>query len=535
MDNGSVKVHEAKLMIVGEPGAGKTTLRRKLIDPDAEMPKKQETTRGIDIDKWEYNYEKNNYTVNLWDFGGQEILQSTHQFFMCERALYVLLGDTRTENTDYFDWLHRIELFAGNSPTVIIHNEIGDRNRQINMSKIRKHFSNIPDPMRCNLDKINGTDREKDFYNIVDALKHKIKHLEVIGQEFPKAWIDLRNELEKIHKEGKLHYISSERYFTLCDKFKINKDSALTLSRYLHAIGAILFFDNDPILKHTVILNPEWGTDAVYKVIEDTKVQSNNGKFYKKDIKRIWANPIYKDKYDELLRLMINFKICYKVTNCYILPQLLPYQPEDAKYQWDSDSNLYFEYRYPDYYLNSIMIRFIVVMNEYIESQKTVWCNGVILSKGNDRAEIIADKEIKTIHIRVSGTTRRDFLTIIRKEFDDIHKQYKKLKVEQMVPCNCPDCISSDSPALFEIKTLDKYKQDQIPDIRCSNHPRNLVLISNLLDDFPSISAQEKINYQYIITANEVQINPTDINGDNINCINTMGDRNKLTSSIGAR
>lgn len=486
---GTVKVYEAKLMIVGEPGAGKTSLRRKLNNPFASLPDEDESTRGIDIDIWDYNYDGNHYTVNIWDFGGQEILHSTHQLFMNERALYVLLADSRKENTDYIDWLHKIELFASDSPKIIVHNEKDDRRREINMIQINKRFPGLPEPMQCNLAKINGTSRERDFYNVVDELKHKLKHLDVIGQEFPRSWIELRKKLDNLHK-GNQNYISASKYYALCEELNINSSNALTLGNYLHAIGAILFFTSDPILKHIVILNPEWGTGAVYKVIDDNIVQNNMGKFVKKDLTRIWDNKTYKGKFDELLQLMMNFKICYRANKCYILPQLLPYQPVEKNYKWNKKNNLHFEYQYPDYYLKSIMIRFIVDINEYIESQKAVWRNGVVLKEEKNRAEIIADEKNRTIHIRVCGATRRDLLTIIRKTFDSIHGEYKKLKVEQMVPCNCDVCKESQEPTLYPYSKLINRLSNNKDTIECDKPPYNEIDIQTLVNDFPQIDKE---------------------------------------------
>ena len=39
----------------------------------------------------------------------------------------------------------------------------------------------------------------------------------------------------------------------------------LQLSGYLHDLGVCLHFQDDLILKNTIILKPEWGTAAVYK------------------------------------------------------------------------------------------------------------------------------------------------------------------------------------------------------------------------------------------------------------------------------
>ncbi|MCJ8274621.1 MAG: hypothetical protein MJK04_35130, partial [Psychrosphaera sp.] len=43
---------EAKMLVVGEPGAGKTSLVRKVQDPEADLPEENETTKGIDVKQY---------------------------------------------------------------------------------------------------------------------------------------------------------------------------------------------------------------------------------------------------------------------------------------------------------------------------------------------------------------------------------------------------------------------------------------------------------------------------------------------------
>ncbi len=45
------------------------------------------------------------FRVNIWDFGGQEVYHSTHQFFLTHRSLYLLVADDRKEDTDFNYWL----------------------------------------------------------------------------------------------------------------------------------------------------------------------------------------------------------------------------------------------------------------------------------------------------------------------------------------------------------------------------------------------------------------------------------------------
>jgi hypothetical protein len=107
----STQIYEAKILIVGEGGSGKTSLANKLIDADYELKPEAEdiSTQGIDILQWEFTGRNQQaYKVNIWDFGGQEIYHQTHQFFLTERSLYLLVADSRKEDTDHYFWLQLI-------------------------------------------------------------------------------------------------------------------------------------------------------------------------------------------------------------------------------------------------------------------------------------------------------------------------------------------------------------------------------------------------------------------------------------------
>jgi internalin A len=93
----------------------------------------------------------------------------------------------------------------------------------------------------------------------------------------------------------------------------------------LHDLGVCLHFQDDPLLKKTVILKPSWGTAAVYKVLDNPDVIRSLGRFNRGHLAKIWNEEKYANMQDELLQLMINFKLCYKLKNTgdYIAPQLL--------------------------------------------------------------------------------------------------------------------------------------------------------------------------------------------------------------------
>lgn len=117
------RINELKVLIVGDGGSGKTSLRNILLQRPFNDAEKQ--TQGIDIDKKIIQEEGMTVRLNLWDFGGQVILHSAHQFFLSERSFYILVLDGRKEeDTEY--WLKLIEAFGGSSPVLVVLNKIDE-------------------------------------------------------------------------------------------------------------------------------------------------------------------------------------------------------------------------------------------------------------------------------------------------------------------------------------------------------------------------------------------------------------------------
>ncbi len=84
---------ELKLLLVGRGKAGKTALVKQLA---GEKPDKNESeTHSISIRELMLGCPKGQVRTRAWDFGGQEILHSTHQFFLTERSLYLLVLEPR--------------------------------------------------------------------------------------------------------------------------------------------------------------------------------------------------------------------------------------------------------------------------------------------------------------------------------------------------------------------------------------------------------------------------------------------------------
>ncbi|MET0648784.1 MAG: COR domain-containing protein [Pyrinomonadaceae bacterium] len=472
---GEDHLYEAKLLVVGEGGAGKTSLAKKIENPHYRLKEEEDSTQGIEVIRWSFPMQDGReFRVNIWDFGGQEIYHATHQFFLTKRSLYVLVADTRKEDTNFYYWLNIVEMLSGGSPLLIVKNEKQNRRREINDRQLRGQFENLKETLATNLEDNRGLDR------ILAEVKHYLTGLPHVGSPLPRTWVKVREALEKDAR----NYIGLQEYFDTCERngFK-GSQNKLQLSGYLHDLGVCLHFQEDPLLRKTIILKPRWGTDAVYKVLDNNRVVGNLGKFDREDLADIWRADEYAEMHDELLRLMINFKLCYQIPNSelYIAPQLLT--ENQPHYEWDEAGNVLLRYTY-EFMPKGILTQFIVAMHRMIagEGQGLVWRSGVIVEDGPTRAEVIEYYGRREIRIRVVGRRRKELMTVVSYELDKIHASYNRLRYSKLIPCNCAKCGSSQEPHFYPAEVLRQFIDDAEEHIQCQKSYR-MVAVRGLLDD----------------------------------------------------
>jgi internalin A len=427
----SAPLNEAKVLILGQGGVGKTSLVNRLLH--GIYDDKQNKTEGINVNKWYINIDNENIRLNVWDFGGQEIMHATHQFFLTKRSLYILLLDARQGEKDsrLEYWLKIIQTYGGDSPILLAINKTDQHQIQLNEKFLLKKYPNI-----------------KGFYNIscktengLDALKTEIEaqinELPHVHDILPKTWFDLKQQLENMRRD----FISFNDYLKTCKKHNITESKLQhILIKLLHDLGIVLNFRDDekrPQLRNVNILKPSWATDAIYKLINCNILFKNKGVLEIKQLNNLLDNKRYpEDKHHVLLELMEKFELCFKMPDMaqesYLIADLL--DPQEPDTDWDYDNCLQFEYHY-DVLPSSVFSRFLVRVHEYI-SQKTYWLTGVMLVHENNKALIKADIEDKKIMIWVNGTTetRRVLLGIIRGHFKVIHNSFAKLIIKELVP-----------------------------------------------------------------------------------------------------
>ena len=289
---GKSKLYEAKLLLVGEPGAGKTSLLKKLCDENYPIPnKKEESTVGIRIRTgWAFPFLQDNkieFTGNLWDFGGQEIQYMTHQFFLTSRALYVLVADDRKQLTNFDYWFEIIKLLGNGSPVLVVLNENQYRSiTNFDYDNFRKYYEKEFTIERC---EVNLADQNLDRFRVVRSKIHQMLcELPHVGDELPAQWPKIRQELDKCREKK---YIPVDEYAQICREHHIEKrEDQLVLSQYLHDLGIILHFQDDANLGGTIFLNPQWCVDAVYTILDSDHAKNNHGRFTQDWMFELWRD-----------------------------------------------------------------------------------------------------------------------------------------------------------------------------------------------------------------------------------------------------
>jgi len=430
------RLNEAKMLVVGDGKVGKSSVVERLLHDSFDPGK--ETTLGVEINdemkvvQSEVRGEGEPVRLNIWDFGGQEIQHSTHQFFMTTRSLYLLVVDARKGdqlgNIEY--WLKLIESFGGASPIVVVVNQIDQLRGQRPLNLDRKALQdkyNIRDFVETSCATGEG------IAALNAAIAREVERLKHVRDVWPREWLAVKRRL----KDTRDDYIPVEKYLDICGEEGLkDKDLQMSLLGLLHDLGVVIRFPGD-----TQVLNPRWVTQGVYGLLTSARLVKTQGQLELKDVGEILAGlPDAGERYPphthrRLIEVMKDFELCFEFTDRpghYLIPRHL--HDNELDIPWDGTEALKFQYHYVETLPDSIVSRFIVRMNQYITKQY-YWKNGVFLHSGGNRAKVKADLVDRVIFISVAGReqTRRAFLAVIRSAFDEINSNFK-INIEQMIP-----------------------------------------------------------------------------------------------------
>ncbi|NEZ68037.1 TIR domain-containing protein [Leptolyngbyaceae cyanobacterium CCMR0082] len=421
-------LNEAKLILVGFGAVGKTSLVNRLVYERFYKGEKQ--TEGIQITPWHLQLaNKENVRLHIWDFGGQEIMHSTHQFFLTERSLYLLVLNGRQghEDADADYWLNLIKSFGADSSIIVVLNKIREHPFDVNRLDLQQKY-----PIRefIYTDCEDGTGIKQLYQTIL----HEVERLKDLRVPFSQSWFDIKDRLASMRED----YLTFERYRKICcengENDPLEQDN---LSGHLHRLGIALNYKEDPRLQHTHILNPHWVTEGIYAILNAEILATQKGELLVGDLTRILDVIKYPpERHSLLLELMRKFELCFRFPedDCrYLIPERLDKQQPPKVEDFKPEECLNFQYHYPTL-PEGLLPRFIV-RSHILSRDLSRWRTGVILEKEGNLALVKADIQARKVIISIMGpvASRRRLLAIIRSDFEHIHSSFK-FQVEEMVP-----------------------------------------------------------------------------------------------------
>jgi len=434
LEAASRPLNEAKLIVVGSGGVGKTTLVKRLLSEHYD--EFTEATHGIEVSEWQIRLaSQEKVHLHLWDFGGQEVLHATHRFFMTQRSLYLVVLDTSQGpwvEADY--WLKLVESYGADdngevSPVLVVLNKIKDRHFDLDRQELQRKYPFIRGFVSTDCSDNTG------IAELRAAIIRETNELRHLRYRFPAAWFVIKDALSSLRR----NYQSFDKYRQICIANGLaDVQEQESLASCLHDLGIALNYRDEPRLRDTQVLNPRWMTKGIYAIFHSPQVASQSGKVRLSDAPNILDRAEYpQHMHAFLFELMRKFELCFSFPDNqteYLIPELLPRDapPEAAEFQ--ADRCLNFQYRYP-VLPPGLLPRFIVRTHSLSEGQPR-WRTGVILLQDKNRALVRADMLDQRVLISISGpmSDRRGLLAVIRSHFEEINTAVSKLKPEALVP-----------------------------------------------------------------------------------------------------
>ena len=489
LEKGRKWLDESRIIILGDKGSGKTSLARRLQSIDSEMPSIQESTPGVDTLFWKIENNNEPIQARIWDFAGHTVTHAAHQFFLSERCLYILVYDGRTDRQDRLDyWLQHMENYGGKESKALILVNKRDRHAvKLKENYLKRNYQiegiyyfSIQDDFK---------ELEQFRFEVADYL---VNNPSWSKQQIPISFYKVKEELESLFQEASkddcIDFIKKDQFEVIAKKHEID-DSNFLLDA-LHHLGISLWYKQMEKY-NTLVLNPEWITFGVYRLI-NWAANQNRFDLYLKDFKTAFSDEIARYpsemSHEFLFDLMKHYELAYQAEGLpqLIIPHLLQEDLPDGLPTFPEKDTLKERYKADQPLLPNTISRFIVRHHKQIKDPNWLWRYGVILEDGKGSTALI-EEEDRMITVSVVGVQKTEFITTLRGTLNDIFKDYQVKKPELQYKIERGSTGSSELAGsntsnelwLSEATILSHAAEKQPildPDTRKKIHPEPIVL-----------------------------------------------------------
>ena len=597
---GCEQIYRMKIMLVGQENVGKTSLLRSLTEFIANKRKvissnssagidktlssatglTSMSTDGIDIGQLDFkvqikNEPGNNSTLlsggsggsgglsgssirrqtgsitkakvdlSVWDFAGQEIYYTTHQFFLSDRALYIVVFNMakNEEDSRVEYWLKSINARVPDAPILIVGTHADDpictKEYQNDVLKAlqNKYCSQYPNIFGIHAISCISQDG---ILSLDDLIQNVVISQPFMGENIPRTFIELENLINVEKLERKPPVISWDEFTNFGRICNIRDQNHLSAAAsWLHNMGTIIYFQKHEGLNDIVILDPQWLTDVMSSIITTKHAFVKNGVLQHSTLPQLWRAPEFPPYlHSILLNLLEKFEISYYLrstqdksiedkslqiyTGKSLVPSLLPDNRPNIEKFWShfpdhNEKQFGRKYKFgfiPHGFISRLFVRIL-----HFAEPTVFWKNGMLVEHNDDaQSSTISDSLIqgyfailiearpaqKIIEITIRGSAEKLAQLIIETVDNLIHGWYS-IRVDIEVPCI--HCIrdNSYSPFMFTIESCEQAAIDGKAFIKCSDIRD--IRLDELVPDIAMIHVKDcKLDHDELVIDKEIGV-----------------------------
>ncbi len=360
-------LNRVRTIFIGYGEAGKTSLIRAL-HGEIVIPGKEPMTPGIAIRDWDVPGTE--IKAHFWDFGGQVMFHSTHQFFLRSSCVYVVVLNARTdikdsEQAEY--WLQHIKIFGGNAPVLLVGNKADEAGINLQLQTLTEKYPNIRGYFPVSCTHAQSTYKAQ-FDCFVQALTAELQNVGMHLVLFTPAQEQVLEELRQDSLEQA--FLSEDKFNAICDRHQVSNEGDLDrawLVDIFDKLGVMLHFDDLKDFHNSYMLNPRWLTWGIY-----TLINAKQARLTSNDVLKLLKDTPVKDEYEHLLsypgdkclfliKAMQKFKLCYplsKQNNTVLIPALLAGELPHFLAEFKSDEVLHFEFAFTSFLPRNLIGQF---------------------------------------------------------------------------------------------------------------------------------------------------------------------------------
>jgi hypothetical protein len=285
------------------------------------------------------------------------------------------------------------------------------------------------------------------------------------------------------------------------DDHEVTGTQTRVLTKWLHELGEILFFQDEAELSDTVILNSQWVTEAISRVLESNEVIANVGIFSREQMNRLWCDlpPAMREHF---LRLMEQFDLSYRILedrDKSLVIERVPFDLPAYKQRWEAHKEIApcreisMRFKLDATMPAGIPTWFIARSHRF--SLRMHWRHGALF--GDDRQApkhlglVQAFPHDRYLLLTVRGPAPQNFFALLRDGLEVTFARFPGLGITRRIACCGHD--GTACPHEFDLKQLEKAlsRTPPVTEIQCPEAFEN-VPVTQLLYGIDRDSTQQR-------------------------------------------